>query len=46
MISFEDTKKYLAELNLTDIQVEEFRLAAYSIVTEIIDGIYETNDKN
>jgi hypothetical protein len=46
MLTLEESKKYLGKFNLTDKQVEIFRDAAYSIVNEILDEIYETNTEN
>jgi hypothetical protein len=50
MISLEECKIYLAEYNLTDKEVEEFRNAWYGIINVIIDyelgDHYETNKNN
>ena len=46
MLSVEETKKYLGKFNLTDKQVEQFRNAAYSIVNDILDELYEKEDNN
>ena len=46
MLSLEETKDYLKKFNLTDTQAEEFRNAAYSVVNDILDELYETENKN
>jgi hypothetical protein len=42
MLSVEECKKYLEKFNLTDKQIEQFRNSAYSIVSDILDELYET----
>jgi hypothetical protein len=46
MLSVEESKAYLRKFNLTEKQVEQFRNAAYSIVNEILDELYETEAEN
>lgn len=46
MLPLEKCKIYLEKFNLTDQQVEEFRNAAYSIVNDILDELYENETKN
>ena len=46
MLSTEESMKYLTNLDLTNQQVEEFRNAAYSIVNDILDQLYETKTNN
>lgn len=46
MISIEETKEYLGKFDLTDKQIEDFRNAAYSIVNDILDELYETETDN
>jgi hypothetical protein len=46
MLSIKETKEYIGDLGLTDKQVESFRNAAYSIVNDILDEIYETKNEN
>jgi dGTP triphosphohydrolase len=42
MISVEESKKYLAKFGLTDKEVEQFKIGAYSIINDILDELYET----
>lgn len=46
MLSLEQTKEYLKKFNLTDAQAEQFRNTAYSVVNDILDELYETENKN
>ncbi len=41
MLSIEETKEYFKKFNLTDKQVEKIRNSAYSIVSDILDELYE-----
>lgn len=44
MLSIQECQQYLAEYNLTDKEVEEFRNGWYNIINQIID--YELGAKN
>lgn len=46
MITVKESKVYLADFDLSDKQVEQFRDSAYSIVNEILDELYETKNHN
>jgi hypothetical protein len=46
MLSLEESKNYLKDLDLSHSEVEAFRNAAYSVVNDILDELYETETNN
>lgn len=46
MLSIEECQNYLRDLDLSRAEVEAFRNAAYSVVNDILDELYETKNGN